>query len=118
MTEFAERLRGREPLIGYWIVLDAPPATERLATLGFDYLCLDAQHGLIGPAGILAGVLATDAGSSVGPRPTAAIVRVESVSALHLGKALDAGAAAVIVPLVNTAEEAASAVSAAKYPPS
>ena len=54
----------REPLIGYWVATDNPVATERIASLGYDYVCLDMQHGLIGYAGMLANVMATDAGGS------------------------------------------------------
>jgi 4-hydroxy-2-oxoheptanedioate aldolase len=111
-ADFAARLRRREVLLGYWAVLDVPVATERLARVGFDYVVLDAQHGLIGYSGLLNGMLAIDAGgSSVG------LVRVEANNPTPIGKALDAGAAGVIVPLVDTAEDAAAAVRAARYPP-
>ncbi|KAB8193011.1 aldolase [Nonomuraea phyllanthi] len=109
--ELARKIRNRERCVGYWVVLDAPIATERLARLGYDYVALDAQHGLIGHSGLLAGLMAVDAGGrSVG------LVRVESGEAAVIGRALDFGAGGVIVPLVDTAEDAARAVSAARYP--
>ena len=43
---FAAKVRARETVAGYWVTLDAPPATERIARLGYDYVCLDGQHGL------------------------------------------------------------------------
>ena len=61
---------------------------------------------------MLAGLTAIDAGG-----PPVGMVRVEANDPTSIGKALDAGAAGVIVPLVNTAEDAAAAVAAAKYPP-
>ncbi|MBF8188603.1 aldolase [Nonomuraea sp. K274] len=110
-AELARKIRDREQCVGYWVVLDAPVATERLARLGYDYVALDAQHGLIGNAGLLANLMAVDAGGrSVG------IVRVESGEPAAIGRALDFGAGGVIVPLVDTAEDAARAVSAARYP--
>lgn len=110
--DFATRLRRRERLLGYWSVLDSPVSTEWLAHVGYDYLALDMQHGLIGYAGMLAGLTAIDAaGGPVG------LVRVEANHPTPIGRALDAGAAGVIVPLVNTADEAAAAVAAATYPP-
>ena len=110
--EFAARLRGRHQLLGYWSVIDSPVSTEWLAHVGWDYIALDLQHGLIGYAGMVAGLTAIDAsGSAVG------MVRVEANDATAIGRALDAGAAGVIVPMVNTAEEAAAAVAAATYPP-
>lgn len=110
--EFARKIRAREQAVGYWAVLDAPVATERIGRLGYDYVALDAQHGLLGYSGILNGLMAIDAGhTAVG------MVRVEDNNLTAIGKALDAGAVGVIVPLVDTAEDAAAAVAAAKYPP-
>ena len=110
--DFATRLRARDRLIGYWCALDAPPATERVARLGYDYLVLDMQHGLMGYSGLLAGLTAIDAaGGAVG------MVRVEANDLTPIGRALDAGAAGVIVPLVDTPEQAAAAVAACRYPP-
>lgn len=110
-AELAARIRRREPVLGYWVVLDCPPATERLARTGYDYLAIDAQHGLLDYAGVLDALMAVDAGGSVG------LVRVEANLPTPIGKALDAGAGGVIVPLVSTAAEAAAAVAAARYPP-
>jgi 4-hydroxy-2-oxoheptanedioate aldolase len=110
---FARRVRGREPIVGYWVTLDAPPATERIARLGYDYVCLDGQHGLLGYSGLLAGLTAIDAAGS----DTVGLVRVGSNDPFQIGQALDAGAAGIIVPLVDTADEASRAVAAATYPP-
>ena len=110
--EFAARLRGRERIVGYWSVIDSPVSTEWLAHVGWDYIALDLQHGLIGYSGMVAGLTAIDASAS-----TVGMIRVESNDPTPIGRALDAGAAGVIVPLVNTAEEAARAVAAATYPP-
>lgn len=111
-AEFAARIRNRETCIGYWVLIDEPIATERLGRLGYDYVALDAQHGLFGYQGMRNGVLAIDAGAT-----SAAVVRVEANDPTAIGRALDAGASAVIVPLVDTAEDAASAVAAVRYPP-
>jgi len=42
---FATKVRARELVIGYWVVLDSPISTERIARLGYDYVVVDAQHG-------------------------------------------------------------------------
>jgi 4-hydroxy-2-oxoheptanedioate aldolase len=110
-ASFAEKARANEPVVGYWVVLDSPVSTERVARLGYDYVALDAQHGLMGYSGWLHGLMAIDAAGAAG------IVRVPSNNAAFIGQALDAGAAGVIVPLVNNAEEAAAAVRAVRYPP-
>jgi 4-hydroxy-2-oxoheptanedioate aldolase len=110
-SHFAQRLRDRETIVGYWISSDNPPATERIAAAGYDYLCIDLQHGLLDYAGALAGVMAAELGGA------AAVVRVPANDPARIGQALDTGARAVIVPLVDTAEQAASAASACRYPP-
>ncbi len=112
VLDYARRVRARETILGYWVIIDSPVSTERLARLGYDYVCFDAQHGLLDYKGILAGMTAIDAGGeSVG------MVRVGANDPFLIGQALDSGAAGIIVPLVNTAEDAARAVSFAKYPP-
>ncbi|MFF0269269.1 HpcH/HpaI aldolase/citrate lyase family protein [Kribbella sp. NPDC004536] len=114
---FAQRVRGRETLVGYWMTLDSPPVAERIGRLGYDYVVLDGQHGLIGYQGLVTGLLAIDAGAALGPRASVGLVRVEANDPTPIGRALDAGATGVIVPLVDTAEDVARAVRAAKYPP-
>jgi 4-hydroxy-2-oxoheptanedioate aldolase len=116
-NDFAQRVRSREKLVGYWVTLDVPPAVERIARLGYDYVVLDGQHGLIGYQGLMTGLLAIDAGAAVGPRPTVGLVRVEANDPTPIGRALDAGATGVIVPLVDSADDVARAIRAAKYPP-
>lgn len=111
-AEFAARVRSRQRLLGYWVTLDAPPATERLAGAGYDYLVLDGQHGLLEYRGLLAGLMAVDAAASA-----VGLVRVEANDPAVIGHALDAGAAGVIVPLVSSAAEAEAAVRAVRYPP-
>jgi 2-keto-3-deoxy-L-rhamnonate aldolase RhmA len=115
-SDFADRLRDRQPLVGYWVMLDAPAVTERIACVGYDYVVLDGQHGLIGYQGLLNGLMAIDAGGALG-NGTVGLVRVEANNPTPIGRALDAGAAGVIVPLVDTADDAAQAVRAARYPP-
>ncbi|MEU4223831.1 aldolase/citrate lyase family protein [Nonomuraea sp. NPDC026600] len=112
ITDFTARIRARETALGYWAVLDSPVSTERIARLGYDYVCLDAQHGLLGYSGMLSGLTAIDAGGV-----SAGLVRVEANDPSPIGRALDAGAAGVIVPLIDTADDAAAAVSATRYPP-
>ncbi|WP_329543508.1 aldolase/citrate lyase family protein [Streptomyces sp. NBC_01356] len=112
-AQFTAALRNREQLIGYWSLLDSPIAAERLARVGYDYLAFDAQHGLFGYQGMLNNLLATDTKGST----AVGMVRVEANDLTYIGKALDAGATGVIVPLIDNAQDAADAVSAVRYPP-
>jgi 4-hydroxy-2-oxoheptanedioate aldolase len=109
---FARRLRDREPLVGYWIACDSPIATERIARLGYDYIGVDGQHGVVSQPGWNAAMLAVDAGQRA-----AGLIRVPSVSPQAIGVALDAGARGVIVPMVDSPESAAVAVSATRHWP-
>lgn len=110
--EFAARVRRQEPVVGYWVMIDSPVTTERIARTGYDYVCIDVQHGMIGYDGMRNGLLAVDAGQQA-----VGLVRVEANGTAPIGKALDAGAAGVIVPLIDDAEQAAAAVAATRYPP-
>lgn len=111
-ADFKARLRARQRLLGTWVVCDNPVGTERIAGLGFDYLCVDGQHGLMDYAGWLTAITAIDAWGD-----TAGIVRVPVGDPAWIGRALDTGARGVVVPLVNSAREAADAVAACRYPP-
>ncbi|YAL82638.1 HpcH/HpaI aldolase family protein [Dermacoccaceae bacterium W4C1] len=110
-ADFAAAVRDRDVVAGYWVMTDSPVTTERIARTGYDYVCIDAQHGMLGYTGMLAGITAVDAADR-----GVALVRTESANAAAIGKALDAGAAGVIVPLINNADEALAAVRAARYP--
>ncbi|MEU5870995.1 aldolase/citrate lyase family protein [Glycomyces sp. NPDC047369] len=109
-NDITETLRNGGTAVGYWTVLDAPVAVERVALTGYDYIGIDAQHGLMGYDGVLRNLMAVDAAHAA-----AGIVRTAANDPVCIGQALDAGALGVIVPLVDTPEDAAAAVRAARY---
>jgi 4-hydroxy-2-oxoheptanedioate aldolase len=96
---------------GVWIVSASPSAAELIASLGFDYIGIDCQHGLIAYEGMRDILLATSR------RPVSPIVRVPANDDSWIGKALDAGAEGIIVPLVNSAADAGRAARACRFPP-
>ena len=104
-------LRAGRPAVGTWLTLGSLTAARFLARAGFDWLCVDLEHSPIGPesSAALLGAIA-DAGC-------VPLARVPANRHDHLKQALDAGAFGVVVPMVNTPSEAASAVAACKYPP-
>lgn len=116
-ADFAARLRRRERIIGYWAVMGTPVAMERVARVGYDYVCFDQQHGLMSYDGIRDGLLAVDAGAQLGPKRTVGLVRAAANDITWIGHALDAGAAGIIVPLIDSADDARAAVQHVKYPP-
>ena len=106
---FAERVRDGELLLGTVISVRSNEMTEVLSLAGFDWLFIDAEHGGFDPHDALAMLQA--AGSCP------CLIRVPAHDEVWLKKALDIGATGVIVPQVNTAEEARQIVSSCKYPP-
>ncbi|MBZ0260686.1 MAG: hydroxyacid aldolase [Hyphomicrobiales bacterium] len=101
----------REPFLFSWITIPSPQLAGQLARLPIEGVCLDMQHGTIGFSDA-APMIAAISGAG---RP--AIARILWNEPGLIGQVLDAGAAAVIVPMVNSKEQAEAAVKAAKYPP-
>jgi 4-hydroxy-2-oxoheptanedioate aldolase len=100
-----------EATLGAWLAMPSTVSAELMARLGFDWLTIDLQHGLIDFARMVEMLQA------IGTTPTTAMVRVPVAESSWIGRVLDAGAAGVIVPLVDTADEARTAVEACRYPP-
>ncbi|WNB84573.1 aldolase/citrate lyase family protein [Cellulomonas sp. ATA003] len=102
--------------IGAWSTLGTPAAASVMAGLGADWLLLDAQHGLYDDRSVVdsLGVLA---GTAQPGRTSPVLVRVPTLDAAWIGRALDAGASGVLVPLVDDEHEAAAAARACRYPP-
>jgi 4-hydroxy-2-oxoheptanedioate aldolase len=96
---------------GVWLSLPSTPAARLLASLSADWYVLDAEHSPMGIETMTAMVAAVaDIGCPV-------MVRVQHNRTEYIKWALDAGAAGIIAPMVNTVDEAAQVVQAAKYPP-
>ncbi|HLZ62813.1 MAG TPA: aldolase/citrate lyase family protein [Ktedonosporobacter sp.] len=106
------KLAKGEPVLGSWVSLPSVTVARLMARLGFDWLLIDAEHSAHNPS-LVADMIATiaDAGTS------APFVRIPYHSIEWFKWALDAGAWGVLVPMVNTVEEAQQAVSWSKYPP-
>ncbi|MDP1700884.1 MAG: aldolase/citrate lyase family protein [Aestuariivirga sp.] len=106
------RLANRsEPFLFSWMTVPSPQLAGQLARLPLEGVCLDMQHGMIGFSDAAPMISAI---SSAG-RP--AIARILWNEPGLIGQVLDAGAAAVIVPMVNSKAQAEAVVMAAKYPP-
>ena len=92
-------------------MLGNPQVVEILSLAGFDYLVLDQEHGL-GDATSLAAQL-----HAMSATPTVGVVRVPWNDHVYLKRVLDVGAEAVLIPSIDTADEARAAVAACRYPP-
>jgi 4-hydroxy-2-oxoheptanedioate aldolase len=96
---------------GVWCNDSSSGAVVRLARAGFDWVSLDAQHGIYGRSELVESARAFPAEAAE------LVVRVASNDFAAIGAALDVGATTVIVPQVDSAEEAGRAVTATYYPP-
>lgn len=103
--------RAKQKSIGVWLNQADLHHAETLAHLGFDWMCIDLQHGLIDFAHLVQLMPA------IAHAPATPLVRVAANQPDQIGKALDAGAHGVIVPMVNTVDDAQRAAAACRYPP-
>ena len=104
-------LKAGLPQVGTWLSLGNVFAARLMARVGFPWLTVDLEHSPIGwdNAGQLFGAVA-DAGCIC-------LARVPRGDHDYIKRVLDAGAHGIVVPMVNTVEEAKIAIAAAKYPP-
>jgi 4-hydroxy-2-oxoheptanedioate aldolase len=100
-----------KPAFGAWLTIPSGFSAEVVAHQGFDWVCIDMQHGLIDYQ-TMTQMLQAMSGTAVTP-----FVRVPWNEPGITMKSLDAGAYGVIVPLVNSRSEAEAAVAAMRYPP-
>jgi len=105
------RLAGNEVLYGGWVVIPDPIGAGAMAAAGRDYIVIDLQHGGATEHDLPA---LTTAISKAGATPVA---RVRYAHPADIGRALDLGCAGVIVPNVETAEQAGAVAGACRYPP-
>lgn len=105
------KLRRGERAVGCWSFFRSPEVVEVLSLLGFDAIVFDHEHGA-GDLGCLPDQLRALKGSS-----TTALVRIPENDPVYVKRVLDAGAEGIVVPSVETADEAAHAVAACRYRP-
>jgi 4-hydroxy-2-oxoheptanedioate aldolase len=110
-TSLRNALTSGDPLLGAWLQMPNVIAAEAAGISGVDWVGIDTQHGLIGYDTLLHMLQAV----AVSGTPT--VVRVSGNIPGEIGRALDSGAQGVIVPLIETAEQAEQAVRAMRYPP-
>lgn len=98
-------------LRGLWSTIPDTLVAEMCASLGFDWMLFDTEHSAMDPVTVLPLLQA------VAPYPVAPIVRPGSNNAPEIKKLLDLGAQNILVPMVNSADEARAAAAAVDYPP-
>lgn len=105
------KLRRKEPVFGTWVTIPAVEVVEILADAGFDFLVVDTEHTVADDRDVrtLVAVIAA--------REVPTVVRVAGNDPVRIKRVLDAGASGVLVPMVNSSQEAEAALKAIRYPP-
>lgn len=106
-----QALKAGQPSVGTWLSLGSITASRFLARCGFAWLTVDIEHSLVDWE------TATHMFASIADAGCTALARVPANRHDHIKRVLDNGAHGVVVPMVNTREEAEAAVSACLYPP-
>jgi 2-keto-3-deoxy-L-rhamnonate aldolase RhmA len=110
-TDLKNKLIRKDLTIGSWITFRDPAVAEIMAHSGFDWLAVDLEHSVISirEAGELIRVI-----DLCGVSP---LVRLSANDPVQIKRVMDAGSSGVIVPMINSAQEAKQAADALYYPP-
>ncbi|MFJ4112313.1 4-hydroxy-2-oxoheptanedioate aldolase [Pseudomonas sp. NPDC089758] len=111
INHFKQRLRSGEPQIGLWLGLANAYCAELAANAGFDWLLIDGEHAPNDLRGMLAQLQA------VAPYSSQAVIRPVIGDTALIKQVLDLGAQTLLVPMVESAEQARQLVKAVHYPP-
>ena len=111
VNRFKQALRAGKPQIGLWLALADPSTAELCAGAGFDWLLLDAEHGPNDLRTLLAQLQA------IAPYQSHPVVRIRVGDTHIIKQVLEIGAQSLLIPMVESAEQAAALVAAMQYPP-
>ena len=111
VNTFKQALARQEPQIGLWVGLADANAAEALAVTGYDWLLLDGEHAPNDPRSVLAQLRA------VAPYASHPVVRPVQGDVALVKQYLDIGAQTLLVPMIDTPEQAELMVLAMRYPP-
>lgn len=111
LNRFKQTLLAGRPQIGLWAALVDSYVTELLASVGFDWLLLEAEHAPNDVRSALAQLQA------VAPYPVSPVVRPVQGSVALIKQYLDIGAQTLLIPMVESVEQAQALVAAVRYPP-
>ena len=111
VNTFKQALRNKQAQIGLWVSMANPYSTEICAGAGFDWLLLDSEHAPNDLRSIMAQL------QTIAAYPSQAVCRVPIGDSTLIKQYLDLGAQNLLVPMVDTAEQARALVQACRYPP-
>src|SRR5829696_8909848 len=110
INAFKQAIRAGRQQIGLWVSLASPYSIEIVAGSGFDWLLIDAEHSPNDPTTVLPQLQAA------APYPVSPIVRPAWNDKVLIKRYLDVGAQSLLIPYVETADQAQAAVAAIRYP--
>ena len=110
-NKFRKALLERKLTLGAWMQIGHPAVAEIFAKAGFDWICVDLEHGAIELETM------TNIFRTLDAFDTVPVARLPFNDPIWIHRSLDAGARALIIPMVKTAAEAENAIKEAKYPP-
>lgn len=110
-NSFKTRLLAGDTQYGYWLAMANAYTAEIAATCGFEWLLIDGEHGPNDVRSILAQLQA------VAPYPVSPIVRAVEGTTANIKQLLDIGAHNLLIPMIESAEQARNMVAATRYPP-
>jgi 2-keto-3-deoxy-L-rhamnonate aldolase RhmA len=111
VNKFREALLNNDISVGTWIQIGHPAIAEILSRIGFDWICVDLEHGSINIETL------TDLFRAIESNDVVPVTRLPMNDPIWIRRTLDAGAMGLIIPMVNSAGELESAIRQAKYPP-
>jgi 4-hydroxy-2-oxoheptanedioate aldolase len=111
VNRFKRALAEGRQQIGLWSSVPGPVVAEAIATAGFDWIVIDTEHSLTDVPDTLTAMQA------MAPYPVSPLVRAAANDAVVIKRLLDLGAQTLLIPYVQSADEARAAVAAMRYPP-
>lgn len=110
-NHFKRDLKRRPPQIGSWLMAASPITAEAMASAGFDWLVIDMEHAPFDMGAVFHCLQA------IAGKPASAVVRLPWNDTVMIKRVLDAGAQTLMLPMIQTAQEARQAVASLRYPP-
>lgn len=111
VNTFKQRLAQGKAQIGLWVACGDPTVAEICSHTGFDWLVIDGEHGPNGLRDVLAQLRA------IGDTLSQPVVRVKDDDRASIKQMLDIGARSLLVPMIESADQARAVVASVKYPP-
>src|SRR3977135_2823483 len=111
LKKLKQKLAAGDTVFGMWVTLESPSITEMAVALGLDWIVIDAEHGHLDWSEIVGHIRATVRSDTV------ALVRLTEHNISLVKRALDIGAAGIVIPWMETADKLREAVAFAHYPP-